>query len=493
MPDSSSKGQLKNTFLLSSVQIINILIKVFQNKVAAIALGTSGMGILGLLTNNIQFLSTGAGLGISQSAVRDIAAAEERNDSDTVNLTYTITNRIVIYTGLLGLIITVLFSGIFSKIVFGDTSYTWSYIILSVVVFCNIVSEGKLAILKGKRKFKDLAKCTIAGSIMGFIIVVPIYWFLKDQGIVLSLILIAVAQYIYVNIYVNRCHYEKVELSLRECFKGANPIIKMGISLMIVSFVSIIFNLIVATFIRNIGSLSDVGVYNAGATILTTYFGVLITAMSTDFYPRVSAVYDDNKELTVLINNQCFLCLALLFPIVVLFVFASPFFIKFLYTGDFLQATEYTDYAMIGTILLVCSNFLGIILLAKQKSKIFLTSVFSQRIFLLLVYYLFYNIWGIKGLGYSYIVMGLSDIILMTVIMNHYFQIRLKRNVLALVLIELLFTIACMWFKTFENIFVRYSFGFVLFFLSALISYLVLKKELNINIIRLAINKLRKS
>lgn len=482
MSEQASKGLLKNTFILSVVQIANIVIKVLQNKVAAICLGTSGMGVLGIFNNTIQLLMTGCGLGIPQSAVREIAAAEGSNEDEKVDTIYTITTQIVLYTGLFGLLTTIALSTFFSTRLFGNKSYTISFIILSIVVFLQILSEGYLAILKGKQKFVDMAKCTIIGAVIGLLITVPVYWYLKESGIILALILIALAQFIYVNIFVRKYKPAKIRIPIRELFQESTPMIKMGISLMIVSFVGVVFNLIVAAIIRQVGSINDVGIYNAGATILTSYFGVLITAMSTDFYPRVSSVYNNNEELKNLVNRQCLLCLALFFPIVVLFVFAAPFFISFLYTDDFIKATEYTDYAMVGTLLLLCSNFLGIILLAKQKSRIFLTSVFSQRIFLLIVYYFFYNWWGMRGLGYSYIMTGLSDIILMTLIMRHFFDITLDKHVFFILLSELSVTVLCMWLKTINNIICKYSLGVFVFVISILSCFMVLKIYLDIDI-----------
>ena len=495
MSEPASKGLLKNTFILSVVQIINIVIKVLQNKVAAICLGTAGMGVLGIFNNTIQLLMTGCGLGIPQSAVRDIAAAEGSSDEERVNRIYAITTRIVLFTGLFGLITTIVLSGFFSNRLFGDRTYTLSFIVLSSVVFLQILSEGYLAILKGKQKFVELAKCTITGAVIGLIITVPVYWWLKESGIILALILIAVAQFIYVNLFVRKYRPARIRIPLRELFKESSPMIKMGISLMIVSFVGIGFNLIVAAIISHGSSINDVGIYNAGATILTSYFGVLITAMSTDFYPRVSRVYDNDQELKVLVNRQCLLCLSLFFPIVVLFVFAAPFFISFLYTNDFISATDYTDYAMLGTLLLICSNFLGIILLAKQKSSIFLSSVFIQRIVLIFVYYYFYGFWGMRGLGYAYIVTGVLDVMLMSGIMKHFFSITLNRVVWCLLLFELFVTLLSMWLKTLENPYFKYTSGALVLLVSVLISLLVLKKYLEIDIKYITnkiINKVKK-
>lgn len=492
MPEPAGKGLLKNTFILSVVQVVNIVIKVLQNKVAAICLGTAGMGVLGIFNNTIQLLMTGCGLGIPQSAVRDIAAAEGSNDNEKVNRIYAITTRIVLFTGLFGLLTTVALSVFFSTRLFGDKSYTLSFIILSVVVFLQVLSEGYLAILKGKQKFVDLAKSTITGAVVGLLITVPVYWWLKESGIILALILIALAQFIYVNIFVSKYKPSKIRIPLRELFKESAPMVKMGISLMIVSFVGVGFNLIVAGIIRHGGSINDVGIYNAGATILTSYFGVLITAMSTDFYPRVSAIYDNNEKLKELVNKQCLLCLSLFFPIVVIFVFAAPVFINFLYTSDFVSATEFTDNAMIGTLLLICSNFLGIILLAKQKAAIFLSSVFFQRVFLIIIYYVFYNKWGMLGLGYSYIVMGFSDILLMSCIMKYFFNIVLDRRVYLLVGLELVVTICCMLFKEIEISPIKYSGGLLLLFLSLFTSYYVMGKCLKIDIYNYIIQHYKK-
>lgn len=482
MSEPAGKGLLKNTFILSVVQIINIVIKVLQNKVAAICLGTAGMGVLGIFNNTIQLLMTGCGLGIPQSAVRDIAAAEGSGNEERVNRIYTITTRIVLFTGLLGLITTVIFSRFFSNHLFGSKKYTLSFVVLSSVVFLYILSEGYLALLKGKQKFIDLTKCTITGAVIGLIITIPVYYWLKESGIVLAMILIAVAQFVYVILFVRKYKPARIRIPLRELFIESKPMIKMGISLMIVSFVGIGFNLIVVAIIRYGSSINDVGVYNAGATILTSYFGILITAMSTDFYPRVSRVFDNNQELKSLVNKQCLLCLSLFFPIVVLFVFAAPFFIEFLYTKDFVAATEYTDYAMLGTLLLICSNFLGIILLAKQKSTIFLSSVFIQRIVLLCVYYYFYNMWGMRGLGFAYIVTGVLDILLMSGIMRYFFSITLERGVWYLLLFELLVTLLSMWLKTLDNLYFRYICGTIVLLVTLSFSIYILRKYLGIDV-----------
>ena len=87
-----------------------------------------------------------------------------------------------------------------------------------------------------------------------------------------------------------------------------------------------------------------------------------------------------------------------------------------------------------------------------------------------------------RGLGFSYVVTGLSDILLMTIIMKHFFNITLERRVYLLLLLELLVTLGCMWFKTFDNMYLRYSSGIIVLALSIVVSLAVLNKFLDINI-----------
>ena len=73
---NSSYGNIfKTTFLFGFVQVFNIIVKVILNKFAALFLGAEGLGIIGIYNNVIRMIVTGAGLGINQSAVRDISEA----------------------------------------------------------------------------------------------------------------------------------------------------------------------------------------------------------------------------------------------------------------------------------------------------------------------------------------------------------------------------------------------------------------------------------
>lgn len=480
---SSSYGNIfKTTFLFGFVQIFNIIVKVILNKFTAIFLGAEGLGIIGIYNNVIRMIVTGAGLGINQSAVRDISEANSVSNTERFSRTISIVNKVIIFSALLGVIITILFAPMLSRLTFDNSNYTLCFMLLSLVVGFNILNEGQLAILKGMRKLSSLAKASMLGAAIGLFIAVPFYYFYGNDGIIPSLIITAFSSLFFSNLYVKKIEYNRIKLKFSEIVNEAKPMIKMGIALMYVTFIGTIFETIVASYISRIGSLEDVGFYNAGISIISGYFGIIITAMTTDYYPRISAIHNDNEQLEIEMNRQSETGLIMVYPLVVLFVFLSPFFIEVLYSKSFLSTNNYTDYAMIGTLFIIVSNCMGMILLAKQASHIFVWSVLGQRLFLIFIYLLSYKYLGLTGLGFSYIVTGVLNFVLMLIILNHFYKIGISRRVASLLSVVVISTIITILIRKLDLILLKYSLGIIVLIFSIIFTYLYMNKIMNINI-----------
>lgn len=482
----------KTTFLFGFVQAFNILVKVGINKVVALLLGAEGLGIIGLFNTTINTIKTGAGLGINQSAVRDISEANSTHDKTRFSKTITVTNRVILFSSLFGIAITILLSPLLSKWQFGDTSFTLSFVALSLVVGIQILNDGQQAILKGMRQLRQLAKASIYGSLVGLVTAVPFYFFLGRNGIVPSLFISAISALFFSNMFVRRIEYDKVTLSIKTVVNESSTMVKMGIALMLVSFLGFAFDLVVSSYISYSGCLADVGYYHAGTTIVASYFGIVITAMSTDYYPRISAVNKDNSLLQEEMIKQSETGLVMIFPLVILFVFLSPFFIDILYSKDFYATNDYTDYAMIGTVIIVVSNCMGMILLAKQASNIFILSVLIQRIIMVGLYLLSYKYLGLLGLGLSYVMHGVIHLLLTAFILIKFYGIRLAKRVYGLLSLIIMITIMTIFARKIDILIVRYSAGGALFVTSMIVSYYYMKYKMNMDVINVVVNKILK-
>jgi O-antigen/teichoic acid export membrane protein len=476
-------GIFKSTFLFSFVQVFNIIVKVGLNKAVAIFLGAEGMGTIGLFNNTINLLKTGGGFGISQSAVRDISEAYSSGDDERFSRIITITNKLLILTGLLGFFITAILSSWLSLWSFGNNNYAVAFIVLSAVVGLNIFTEGQLSILKGMRQLRELAKASMIGAFVGLLTSVPLYYFFGLKGIVPSLIVMAVTALFFSHMYVRKIAYVKHKISMHTALKEGSPMIKMGFALMYVSFLGYFADLFISSYISRNGGLELVGFYQAGATIISGYFGIIITAMSTDYYPRISAIHSNNEKLQEEVNRQSEVGMVMALPLIVIFLFLSPVLINILYSNSFLQTINYTDIAILGAVISICSNNMGMILLAKQKSNIFLITVTVQRLLAIIIYIFSYHFYGLTGLGFSYLIMAVIHILLMSAIMNQFFKIRFNAKLIIQLVLILFVSVLTLYARRINYELLKYIVGLILLLISIYYSYFIIKSRMGINIL----------
>ena len=172
-----------------------------------------------------------------------------------------------------------------------------------------------------------------------------------------------------------------------------------------------------------------------------------------------------------------------------MFVFLAPFFIQFLYSKDFIVSISYTDYAILGTIIIIVSNCTGMVLLAKQVAKIFILSVLFQRLFLIGIYMLSYRYWGLLGLGFAYIISGIVHILVMSVILKWKYNIFLQKKVYKLLLLVICTTILTLFFRHIDIVLIRYALGVVVFVFSFWFSYWYMKSQMKLNLLVILKNK----
>lgn len=479
---NNSRGHIfKTTLLFGFVQIFNIGIKVVINKIIAILLGPEGIGIISLFQNSQQMLSNSAGLGISQSGVRDISEAYNAGDQVRFSKIIAILKRVIYITALLGIVVTVALAPLLSEWLFDSPNYTLSYIFLALSVALNILSEGQLAILKGMRRLRSLAKATMIGAIVGLFSSVPLIYAFDQQGIIPSLIAAALSAYVLSNYFVRQVEYTKVELTPREVYHGSKEMVKMGISLMTITFLGLLSALFIAAYVSSNGGLAILGYYQAGIVITTSYFGIVTTAMSTDYYPRISAVYNENEKLAEMANSQSMINLIIVMPMIVVFQLFADLFINILYTADFVTTLQFLNYAIIGAIITVCSNNFGMILLAKQKSKIFLISSILQRVLVTLASIVSYYYWGLVGLGIGYIFLGVLHFFVTWYILHKNFNISPSGKVMSILGLVILLSVISVIFREAPGVMMRYISSALLLSITLVISYYLVKIVLNIN------------
>lgn len=185
---------LKYTGLFGGIQFLNLLIALVRNKFVALILGPLGMGLISLFNSTINLVSNTTNLGISMSAVKNIAESyESKNQSDILNTINMIRSWSII-TALAGTILCIIASPLLNAFTFTWGDHTLHFICLSPIVALLAITGGETAILKGTGHLNALAKISIINVIIALITSVPIYYIFGESGIIPSLIIISLAQ-----------------------------------------------------------------------------------------------------------------------------------------------------------------------------------------------------------------------------------------------------------------------------------------------------------
>ena len=254
--DRSSYRQIvKATSLFGGVQVITILFGIIRVKFVAVLLGTQGVGIIGLLNSPLQLIASVTGLGISFSAVRDVSDANASNDKFRILKTIISLRRWSWFTGLLGVVVTMVFAPLLSQWSFGSKEYTWAFIWLSITLLLQAISKGQTAILQGTRRLKQMAKAGVIGSGLGLVTSIPLYYWLGISGIVPALILSAVASLLLSWYFSRKVAVEKITLTKRETFITGTNMARLGISMTIAGFIASLSTYILNAFISNHGGV----------------------------------------------------------------------------------------------------------------------------------------------------------------------------------------------------------------------------------------------
>jgi O-antigen/teichoic acid export membrane protein len=390
----------KATSIFGGVQVFNIIITIIRGKAVAVLLGSSGMGLNALFLSTLKIITQSTSFGLPESAVKDIAEANGSGDIGMVNRTVAIFKRWIWLTAFLGASVTLIFSHLISKWTFGNEEYTFSFMLLSVTFVFGALTSGIYTVLRGLRRLKLLAKANIFGSAAGLLVSLPFFYFYGEDGIVPAIIAASIATYFISLFFRKKISIDQVKLSWNETWHGGTEMAKLGITMsMSTVFISLSAYLLSIYIVRT-GSMSDLGLYSAGNSIIVGYTGMVFRAMGMDYFPRLSEVINlDPEKWKLLVNQQAELVVLILGPVLLTILLSAPYLIKLLLTNEFLGALGFIIIASPAILLKGVTWCLGFIYLAKGAKKIFFFTQLIANIILLAANIGAYYLYGINGLG----------------------------------------------------------------------------------------------
>ncbi|WP_406842945.1 O-antigen translocase [Flavobacterium soyae] len=485
MTDSKKSYQqiLKTTSLFGGVQFFSILISIIRTKLIAVFIGPAGMGIIALLNSTLSVLSSISGLGIETSAVKSISENFNKDDIRMVSITIRIVKRIVFFTGILGMLLTIIFSKALSILTFGDSSQTYSFIFLSLTILFKQLSSGQLAVLQGLRHLRFLAKANFYGNLFGLLFSIPLYIYFKIDAIIPTILLASVTSLIFSFYYSNKVRVEskKGEITNDVFVTEGKSIIKLGFMLTISSVLTLLTAYLIQIYIGKTGGLEQVGFYNAGFTLLNSYVGIIFTVMSTDYFPKLASINSDNDKVRVSVQQQAFISVLIITPIIVLFLAFSQVIVKMLYTLKFEAILPMICIGILGMLFRAVSWAMGFILIAKGDSKMFIKTAVGFNVLSLVMNILGYYFYGLEGLGFSFCLYFLCHFIGLKIITKKRYNFYFETEFFQIYLVCLVICIASFLLRFIETSVLKYGLLSVMILISFGFSLYHIDKKMNLS------------
>lgn len=414
--NENKRAILKSTTLLGGSSLINILIGMVRTKIIAILLGPSGVGLMGVFSSLQQIVSTVTGFGLNSSGVRQIAHSKSSNDEKAVATTVKSLRITIWITGSLGLLVMIVGSKILSQLSFKTEEYAASIALLGLSVLFAAISSGQSCVLQGFRRIKDVAKISIIGAINGTIIGIPCYFLWGKNGIVPSMILASFASLISSWWFSHRVQIAEVKFSYQVVSKEANKLIVFGIPLMLSSLITTAVSYVTRIYLNREAGLDAVGQYQAAFSLASVLVNFVLSAMSTDYYPRLTALSHDNQKINEEVNSQTEIALLLAVPAIVATISFMPFIMRIFYSSRFDNAIPILRWAVFGILGRVISWPMGYIILAKAKGALLFFTEFISGAFNILALVICYQLIGLPGTGLSFALLYVFHIGLMSII-----------------------------------------------------------------------------
>lgn len=467
---SSYRQIFKATSLFGGVQVFQILIGVIRVKFVAVLLGTTGVGIMGLLNAPLNLIISITGLGIAFSAVRDVSEAHASGDRLKVSLVIKTLRRWSWFTGLFGAVVTLSLSPLLSQWTFGNSDYTWAFIWLSVTLLLQAISKGQSAILQGTRRLKDMAKSGVIGSFLGLITSVPLYYYFGIRGIVPAMIITAITGLFLSWYFSRRVQISDITMSYKQTYLQGIGMARLGIYMTIAGFIASFSAYVLNAFISNRGGVDQVGLYNAGWGVVGQYTGLIFAAMATDYFPRLSAIHTDNQKVKDLVRHQGETALLVMTPLLALLIVTMPVVIRVLYTPAFLPVVMFANLTVLGMQFKAISWAMGYVYLAKGNGRLFMIMEIIAGIVILILNLVFYYFFGLNGLGASFVVTYLLGMIFSYLVLRSKYDFSLTKTFFGRLFILYVLTVI-----SFLTIFIpeaplRYAAGIIVFIIVSVYS-----------------------
>ena len=437
-----------------------------RTKVVAILLGPEGIGLVSLYQSIIDLVGNVAGLGIASSGVREVAEACASNDSRRIAVATQTLKRLSWLTGLLGWLVTAALSYPLSQWILGSHLHAGSIALLGASLLFTMASGGQMACIQGMRRIGDLAKLQILSMCTSTAVAIGIYFWLREKGILPVLISSAIISFAGSWWYTSKLRIEKIDLDWISTWQNSKRLIELGIAFMWSALMTAgVAFAIRAMITRDLGIEAN-GIFQSAWAISGMFAGFILSAMGTDFYPRLSAVSHDNALVNKMVNEQTEIGILLALPGLVGTIVFAPIVMKFFYSAKFVAGADLLPWMVLGILFKIISWPMGFIQLAKGATRWFVASETIFGISQLLLSAILLKTFGLQGAAYSFATLYGIHTFAMLIVSQRLSHFAWNTHAIRLLLLSLFLVAITLFIEKWTHKIPDFNIGIILFLLT---------------------------
>ena len=440
--NGSYRQILRSSAVMGGAQAINYMVGLLRIKVVAVLLGPAGVGVIGLYNSASNLVGAVTGLGLQRSSVRAIASAQ--GDPIAVARATRMLRRLCWATGVLGWGASVALAIPLSRLMFQSSTHAWALAILGGTLLLGAINGGQLALLRGLRRIDDIARVQIVGAVLNTIVTISLYAWLRERGIVPVMLATAAVSLAISWWFVRRVEIPDMSMTWAEAVAEAKPMVSLGIALMTSTVLSMTLEFYTRSLINRSYGVEAVGIYQAAWSLSGMFAGFVLTAMGTDFYPRLTAVIHDRVAAIREINEQTEIGILLALPGLLATLALAKWIVWALYSSAFAPATSVLVWMSLGVFGRVVSWPMGYVQLALNVGRWYIaTEFFFIALQAALVTWMVPR-FGVVGAAYAFFGCYASYFIGMSLISRKLIGFRHSPDAIRLILVATLLMVVTM-------------------------------------------------
>ena len=391
-----TKRLLKTTALFSGTESLSMLCGGVRAKVVALAVGASGVGMLGILSLVCEMAGSFVSSGLKISGVRAIASALPEESAGRVHAV----RRLAFISGICAAALVLLVSPLLSSVSFGNMGLWPLFAFVAVAVIFNSVSGGESAVLQGSGRLRDLASASSLSALLALVPACVIAWYFRDMwGVALIVVVTSVVSALVFCAKGRHAVPEKFGKGEGTGHGSYGTLLRMSAAMTLSGFLSVAAGYAVVTFIGFGGGLDSVGLYQAGYQMAVRYVGVVFSAMAMEYFPRISAQSSHPRRVELMMRHECMVFLPLAAIGASAFVLLSPLLVRLLYDGSFLPVVPMLVCAAPSFVARVLSWNMAFLILAKGSARQFMLTECVGALIMAVCVIAGYSLWGLAGAG----------------------------------------------------------------------------------------------